>query len=357
MREIRIKASREYSLFITSGSANLLFQLETHKLKNFYIITDENVFNLHKEYFELLKDKTVGLYIIKPGEESKNIGSVSRIYDDMIIKDVNRKTVVAAIGGGVVGDLAGFVSSTFMTGLRLLQIPTTLMAQCDSSIGGKNGYNFNNIKNIIGTIYHPVMVYTDVNFIKTLNEREYKNGIAEIIKYGFVCDRNFFNYIEENKKGIREREVDKLLHIVSECARIKGRIVESDEYDTDIRQVLNFGHITGYALESISGFGLSHGEAVSIGMVIETFMALRLGIIDEESYKRLISILNYFNMNYSLGDIEPAYLVEFIKKDKKKISKDIKFALPDKIGHAIITAEINKNFIYDTLNEFMRRKP
>ncbi|SKA83591.1 3-dehydroquinate synthase [Caloramator quimbayensis] len=353
MKEIKIKASKEYDVIITSGWHNLLFQLENHKLKNFYIITDENVYNIHKTYFDLLTDKASGIFIIKAGEDYKNYDTISMIYEDMIKKKVNRKTAVIAIGGGVVGDLAGFAASTFMRGLRFVQIPTTLISQCDSSIGGKNGYNFNYIKNLIGNIYQPDLVYIDVNFLKTLSLREYINGMAEVIKYGFVCNKDFFNYLNDNKKGIMEREADKLLHIVYECVKIKGRVVEEDELDTDKRHILNFGHTIGHGIESASDFNILHGEAVSIGMAAESFIALKLGLIDTKSYDKLISLLKFFNLPVKF-DLKIENILEYIKKDKKKISNDNKLVLPDGIGHAIITSEIKESFIHETLKEFTK---
>lgn len=233
MKEIKINTSKSYNVIVTSGNQNLLFQFDMHKTNCCFIITDKNLYNLHKRYFEILKEKTIGMYIIEPGEESKNYQVILNIYEEMIKCNVNKKTTVVALGGGVVGDIAGFVASTFMRGLNIVQIPTTLIAQCDSSIGGKNGFNFKNIKNIIGCIHQPSFVYADVNFLKTLNEREYINGLAEVIKYGFICDKDFFNYLESNKKGILEREVDKLIHIIFECAKIKGKIVEEDEFDKE----------------------------------------------------------------------------------------------------------------------------
>ncbi|MCX7883434.1 MAG: 3-dehydroquinate synthase [Caloramator sp.] len=354
MREIKIKASKEYDIVITSGRQNLLFQLENHKLKNFYVITDENVYEIHRAYFDLLRDKVLGISIIRAGEDFKNYETVSKLYEDMIKKDVNRKTTVMAIGGGVVGDLAGFIASTFMRGLKLVQIPTTLIAQCDSSVGGKNGYNFNNIKNLIGNIYQPDLVYIDVNFLKTLSSREYVNGMAEVIKYGFVCNKNFFNYLNENKKGIMEREADKLLHIVYECVKIKGKIVEEDELDADKRHILNFGHTIGHGIESASHFNILHGEAVSIGMAAESFIALKLGLIDIKDYEKLISLLKFFNLPVKFSNLKIEEILEYIKKDKKKISKDIKLILPDGIGHAIITSELKHSFIYEALNEFTK---
>jgi 3-dehydroquinate synthase len=356
MREIKVKASREYNIYITSGNTNFSSILERNKIKKCFIITDENVYNLHKEFLNSIKDNIIGIKVIKPGEDSKNPEVVFSIYKDLIEKGVNKKTTILAFGGGVVGDISGFVASTYMRGINLAHIPTTLLSQCDSSIGGKTGFNYGNLKNIIGTFYQPLFVYIDVNFVKTLNEKEYKNGLAEIIKYGFVCNEGLFSYIEENKKGIEEREVDKLLHIVWESARIKGDIVEKDELDSEIRHVLNFGHTVGHAIESATDFRISHGEAVAMGMNIESYIAVKQDLLEERYYDRLIKLIRYFGLPLIPEGIDSNKLIDLMKKDKKNVTNNIKFVLPNKIGHAIITTEIKQGLISQRIGEALRRQ-
>lgn len=355
MREIKVKASKEYNVYITSGNASFHSILERHKIKKCFIITDENVYNLYKDFLDPIKENILGIKIIKPGEDSKNLDVICSIYAELINKEVNKKTTILAFGGGVVGDIAGFVASTYMRGINLAHIPTTLLAQCDSSIGGKTGFNFRNIKNIVGTFYQPSFVFIDVNFVKTLNEKEYKNGLSEIIKYGLICNDGLFNYIEENKRGIEEREVDKLLHIVWESARIKGDIVEKDELDSDVRHVLNFGHTIGHAIESITGFKVSHGEAVSMGMNLESYISVKQGLLEEKSYDKLLKILKYFGLPLIPEGIDSDKLMDLMKKDKKNVTNNIKFVLPNKIGHHIIVTEFKQGFISQTIGEALRR--
>jgi 3-dehydroquinate synthase len=237
MKEIKVKTSKEYSVFIASDLSGLQFIMDNNKIKSIFIVTDRNVYNIYNNMFTALKDRILGIKVIEPGEESKNYGSVADIYSSLMEIGANRKTTIAAVGGGVVGDLAGFAAATYLRGIGIIHIPTSLIAQCDSSIGGKTGYNFEGIKNIVGTFYQPDFVYIDINFLKTLKEKEYMDGIAEIIKYGFACDKSLFQFIEENKKAVKERESDKLLHIIHECIRIKAEIVSKDEKDADLRQV------------------------------------------------------------------------------------------------------------------------
>lgn len=356
MREVKIRASREYNVYINSGGDNIGPILERHKVKRIFIITDENVFDLHKSFIDKLGNRTIGIKVIKPGEESKSVDLILDIYKELIKCNADRKTAIAAIGGGVVGDVSGFAASTFMRGLNVIHIPTTLLAQCDSSIGGKTGFNFMNIKNIIGTFYQPLLVYIDVHFLKTLSDREYISGLAEVIKYGFACDKNLFHYVEENKLGIKEREMDKLFHIVNQCVKIKGELIEKDEYDHGLRQVLNFGHTIGHGIESINKFRLSHGEAVAVGMNLEAYMAFRMGYISEIEYKRLANIIKYFGLPTAVEGINIDELLQFMSKDKKKISDGIKFSLPETIGSAIILKEIKQNIIKESILEAIRRQ-
>lgn len=356
MREVKIKSSKNYSAYTASGISSLTFLLDTFKMKKCFIITDDNVYSLYQRYFDLIKERVIGIRVIKNGEESKNINVVLDIYGELINSGANRKTPIIAIGGGVVGDIAGFAAATFMRGVPLVNIPTTLMAQCDSSIGGKNGFNYKGIKNLVGTFYQPEFVYADVNFLKTLNDREYKNGLAEVIKYGAIYDEGLFNFLENNKKGIIEREVDKLLFIVSECIKSKASIVEKDEFDSGIRNILNYGHTIGHGIESALEFNIPHGEAVAIGMIVESLIALKAGYLDSKSFNRIISLIKELGLPVSIDNISIKDIMEYIKKDKKNTSNNVKFVLPDKIGHAIITTEIKQNIIADAIEEVIRRK-
>lgn len=268
----------------------------TKKLNKLYVITDENVDALYKDYFSILSNKIVGKYVIKAGEENKNIDTVMKIYNKLLSENIDRKCAIVAFGGGVVGDLTGFVAATFKRGTKFVQVPTTIVSQTDSSIGGKNGFNYEGIKNIIGTFYQPDLVYVDVNLLKTLDYKYFKDGMAEVIKYAYSLDANLFRFLEENKKAIKEREIDKLKHIVTECAKLKASIVEKDVFDEGLRHLLNFGHTVGHAIETTSNFSVGHGEAVAMGMVYETYIAYKRNYIDYNKLERLINLIEYFEL-------------------------------------------------------------
>lgn len=355
MDEIKVKVTKPYSVYISNCSLDFQLLLEDKRIKNIFIITDENVYNNLKKFIDGLKERTIGIKILKPGEDSKSLDTILSIYNELLEANVNRETHIVAIGGGVVGDISGFVASTFMRGINIIQVPTTLMAQCDSSIGGKNGFNYNGLKNVIGTFYQPKFVYIDINFLKTLNEREFRGGLSEIIKYGYVCDENLFSYILENKFNIRERKTDELLYIINKSAAIKGNIVERDELDLNLRQILNFGHTIGHAIESLSSFQLSHGEAVSIGMYLEAYLSFKIGCLKWEELEILRELIEYFKLPYFNKNINYGEIIDIMQKDKKKISNNIKFALPDKVGHAIITTDMTNKQIIEYLNELKGR--
>lgn len=351
MKEIRIKSSKEYNAYIASSMDPLLFLLENHKINKIFIITDENVLSLYDKVIHMYKDRIIGVFVIKPGEESKNIKTVIDIYGELLKCKADRKTAIFSLGGGVVGDISGFAASTFMRGMKLVYIPTSLMAQCDSSIGGKNGFNIEGVKNVVGTFYQPTFVFSNINFLKTLDETEFKSGMAEVIKYGIIYDDRLFKYIEENKNSILRREPDRLMHIIHESIRIKGEIIKSDEYDIGYRNILNFGHTIGHGIESAAHFNISHGEAVASGMIMESYISNKLGYIDSLSRERLIELLDFFTLSKLPRDVKREKVIEFVKNDKKRLEGKMKLPLPTKIGSAIIASDITIDFINDSIKD------
>ncbi|CDF57861.1 3-dehydroquinate synthase [Thermobrachium celere] len=355
MKEIKVNALSPYSVIVTSTNSQLNFWLEHKKLNRLFVITDDNVDLLYGDYFNSIKSKIIGKYVLKAGEESKKIETVLDIYRCLLKHNIDRKCTILAFGGGVVGDITGFVASTFKRGTNLVYIPTTLIAQTDSSVGGKNGFNLDGIKNVIGTFYQPSLVYVDVNLLKTLDADNFKNGMAEVIKYGFVLDDNLFRYIEQNKRAILEREIDKLKYIVAECIKLKAAVVEKDELDLGGRHILNFGHTIGHALETISNFKIMHGEAVALGMVYESYIALKRNLIDQDLLERLIKILKYFDLQ-TTADIENYNdFKQAILKDKKNVDSLLKIVLPVGLGRAIITTDVKVDTIIQNMKELSRR--
>ena len=236
----------------------------------------------------------------------------------------------------MIGDLAGFVAATYMRGVPLFQIPTTLLAQVDSSIGGKVAVNHGQMKNNIGTFYQPRMVLSDTSTLKTLPKQEFINGMAEIIKYGIICDKDLFRLIENNLEQLKSLDAKLVENVISRCAGIKASVVEKDEKDLGLRNILNYGHTVGHAVETVSGFQLTHGQGVAIGMVAAGLISQRLGILADSDLQRIQSTLLRVGLPVKIPGLPVDKLIQAMKHDKKKVEGKIRFVLPKAIGEVFI---------------------
>jgi 3-dehydroquinate synthase len=307
-------ALRKYPVYIGQGiinSAPVLLNKHFPGAEKILFITNDVV---HSIYGAKIDDfigsctKSVKKIILKDGEEQKNLENTKYLYKNMLDFNMHRDDVVIAFGGGVIGDLAGFAASTFHRGIKLLQIPTTIISQVDSSIGGKAVVNFKNVKNVIGCFYQPHAIIMDTLFLKTLEEKDIINGLAEIIKYGIIFDRKILGLL--NKMILEKINPCRLNGLISLpqfediiyiCAKIKLSVVKRDEFDSDYRNLLNFGHTAGHALEKFSGFrGLNHGQAVAIGMIIAIDISMSLGLIEGSLRQEIIDLYQKFKLPYTL---------------------------------------------------------
>jgi 3-dehydroquinate synthase len=288
---------------------------------------------------------------IPEGEKQKSLNWAGRLYEQLNVLQVERLTPVLALGGGVIGDLAGFVSATYMRGLPLIQIPTTLLAQVDSSIGGKVAINYGELKNNIGTFYHPFLVISDISTLKTLPLREKQNGIAEIIKYGIIKDKTLFRLLESNISKLISGEETLLEEVIFRCATIKAEIVEKDERDFGLRNILNFGHTLGHAIETASRFCIPHGKAVAFGMLAASHISLRMSILPPAELEQIRSLLTRagFRSKFPSSNIEG--ILDVINHDKKKKDDKLRFILPETIGEVLITDKVNIGLIREVLKE------
>ncbi len=299
METVRVNlAERSYDIQIGAGTVAEAgrFLSDRAKVTHVVLITDDHVQKPHamrvaESFGE--QDIEVDLISVDPGEESKSLDVAASLWQGLLELDADRKTVVIAVGGGVVGDLAGFIAATYARGLRFLQVPTSLLAQVDSSVGGKVGINLPEAKNMIGAFLQPLGVLIDTATLATLPANEYRAGLAEVVKYGVILDAEFFQYLENNITALNERQEEVLAHVISRCCRLKADVVEKDEREeSGLRAVLNFGHTFGHAFEALSGYGtLLHGEAVGIGMVCAARLAQRLGRVDVQFTSRLRELL------------------------------------------------------------------
>ena len=328
------------------------------------IISDENVYNHQLDNFiNNIKAKIVYEYIIPSGEDSKSLSVYEEIIKYCIRINLSRKSLIIALGGGVVGDLAGFVASTYMRGIDVCQVPTSLLSQVDSSVGGKTGINIGNFKNIIGTFYQPKFTYINIDALKTLSYNEFIAGMAEVIKYSIIYDYDFLDYLINNSENILNKDNETLHYMVKKCIEIKADIVSKDEKEGDLRKILNFGHTFGHGVEKLCK--ISHGEAVSIGMNMAFKLALEKGYINGSYYDKFINACDKFNLplnfNISLDEKDEITkerkdkinqeILEIMKNDKKNSFGKINLILPIGFGKVKIIDDIDDGEILKIIKE------
>ncbi len=281
--------------------------------------------------------------IVPAGEGSKTIECATQLWNEMLRCRTDRKSVVIALGGGVVGDLAGFVAAAFARGLPLIQVPTTLLAQVDSSVGGKVGVNLPHAKNVVGAFWQPRGVLIDTSTLATLPIREFRAGLAEVIKYGVILDADFFTYIESHIPEILRREADIMRHIISRCCQLKAEVVQQDEREeSGMRAVLNYGHTFGHAIETVTGYiQYLHGEAVSIGMVCAAALASLMDRVDADFCQRQRTLLSAFGLPVQLGSLDNDALIAAMQRDKKVEHGKLRFVLPTRFGNVELVDNVD----------------
>lgn len=298
------------------------------------IIIDQNVDKLYgKTLRESLKGVEVYKYVIEAGERSKSFLTIQKILSKMLDLNFTRRSKILALGGGVVGDIAGFAASIYMRGISFLQLPTTLLAQVDSSVGGKTGINLPNGKNMVGSFYQPDVVLIDTHTLKSLPKREIISGLGEIIKYGLIWDYEFLNYIEASINDILDLKEETIQYIIGKCCKIKAEIVSKDEKELGLRKILNYGHTIGHALETASNYKrYTHGEAVLIGMYYEGLMAEKLGLIDKDYLLKIKEIITSLDIDLDISKYSKESLLDNMMRDKKNKDGKISFILPNGKG-------------------------
>jgi 3-dehydroquinate synthase len=283
--------------------------------------------------------KDVSTVVLPDGEAHKDWQTLNRIFDALLARHADRKTTLIALGGGVIGDMTGFAAACYMRGVPFVQVPTTLLSQVDSSVGGKTGINHPLGKNMIGAFYQPLAVVADTAALLTLPERELAAGIAEVIKTAAIADAHFFEWIEENVEALNRRQPDALAHAIRRCCEIKASVVAADEREGGLRAILNFGHTFGHAIEAGLGYGeWLHGEAVGCGMTMAADLSVRLGHLDENSRKRLVALVAAARLPVRAPALGEARYIELMKGDKKAEAGTIKFVLLKNIGEPTMTS-------------------
>ena len=293
--------------------------------------------------------------ILPDGEEYKNSATLNQIYDALLTRRCERKTTLIALGGGVIGDLTGFAAATYLRGVPFIQVPTTLLAQVDSSVGGKTGINHPLGKNMIGAFYQPQLVLADTTTLNTLPDRELSAGLAEVIKYGLIRDLPFFEWLEQNMDKLLARDQEAIAYAIRRSCENKAEVVAADEREGGVRALLNLGHTFGHAIEAGMGYGnWLHGEAVAAGTVLAADLSRRLGWIDDAELTRIRSLFARAKLPIEAPDLGEETYLDFMAGDKKVESGRIRFVLLKSIGSAVVTADISSQALRDTLHGYVR---
>lgn len=329
-----------YNIYFRSDFSDLskVFKDDIKKdYDNICIVTDSNVASLYlADVISIFKDlcDNVCSFSFDAGETSKNLDTVSLLYEHLILKKFTRNSLLVALGGGVVGDLTGFTAATFLRGIDFIQIPTTLLSQVDSSVGGKTGVDFNSYKNMVGAFYMPRLVYMNLGTLMTLDDNNFACGMGEVIKSALIADEALFDWLMNNSSALLSKDFSALEHAVCECCKIKGHIVEVDPKEKGIRAYLNYGHTLGHAIEKLCNFTLGHGQCVALGMICAGFLSVKLGNITEAQHLQVIECLKLYKLPTKISGLAPEDILEASKSDKKMTGKKIKFTVLKAIGEA-----------------------
>lgn len=346
-------AARSYPIYIGAGALARTDLWRKHiGARQVVVVTDEGVGPLYERaIISALEGFEVNTVTLPAGEREKTLRNLSAIFDQMIERRLNRQTTVVALGGGVVGDMAGFAAACYQRGVPYLQAPTTLLAQVDSSVGGKTAVNHPLGKNMIGAFYQPAAVLADTSTLETLPARELRAGLAEVIKYGVLWDCAFFEWIEAHLEGLLSRSGPELAYAVQRSCEIKAEIVQTDERENDLRALLNLGHTFGHAIESAAGYGeWLHGEAVAAGICMAADTATRLGWLPGQERSRIASLIERAGLpTHAPITLEPEEMLSLMQLDKKVVDAGIRLVLPLEIGRAIVTHDFSIGALRETL--------
>lgn len=345
-----------YDIVYTRDFDLLLDELQAFDAANrrIAIIADSNTEKLFGEkVLHILEGncKKVILYAFPAGESSKTLDTVREIYKTLIEEKFDRKDLLLALGGGVVGDITGFAAATYLRGIDFIQIPTTLIAQSDSSIGGKTGVDFDGYKNMVGAFYMPKLVYMNISVLKELDERQFYAGFAEVMKHGLIKDAGFYEWLLENMYEIHDRNPEILEEMVIRSCTVKKLVVEKDPTEKGDRALLNFGHTIGHAIEKYMNFEMLHGECIALGMVAAAYISWKHNWLSMDEYYEVRDMFVPFNLPISIDNIEPDKILTLLKSDKKMEAGQIKFVLLKKVGKAVIDKTITDEEILDAIRE------
>lgn len=363
--EIVINQKTTHPIFVGSNITGSIadFLIEENAGSRVVIITQSNLikdYALHIERKCAERGFKTHIIDIPQGEAYKSWTTVEKILDNLLSLKIDRKDTIIALGGGVIGDLAGFVASIYMRGIRLIQVPTTLLAQVDAAIGGKTAVNHKRGKNLIGSFYQANAIVIDSRTLSTLPRREMLSGLAEVVKYGVIMNKNLFRFLEENHEIFSSLKLTKMNtkeweYIIQISASDKVSVVMEDEKESGKRAILNFGHTVAHGIEAATGYNsYTHGEAVAIGMLVESKIALDSGILSQKQFNKIERLIKLFNFPLEIKGAKTKEILEKMKADKKNIDQRYTFVLPTEIGNTIITDDIDQDIIENAITEFLK---
>lgn len=352
---VTTNGNEPYDICIKNSFADLAAELgrigcEGRRLA---IVTDDTVAELYLEEVkrEAAKCRTqIETFCFPAGEASKTLATVQKLYEQLIEAGFDRKDFLLALGGGVAGDLTGYAAATYLRGIRFIQVPTTLLAQIDSSVGGKTGVDFEQYKNMVGAFHQPVLVYSNIRALKTLSEDQFASGMGELLKYGLSFDADFYEWTIEHMEDIEERDPRTMAYMVSRCCELKKEIVEKDPTEKGDRALLNFGHTIGHAIEKLKNFELSHGACVALGTVAAAYISWQRGYLDEDEFYEIRDMNVGFGLPISFEGLTTEEIVKATKNDKKMDAGQIRFVLLEELGKAILVPDVTDKEMIEAIN-------
>lgn len=357
--EVREQGQKIYDIYFRDSFEDLMEALSDFEFSNrkVCIVTESHVAPLYlKEIYDLFDPvcAKVTTFSFSAGEAHKQLKTVEHLYEQLIRNHFDRKDLIVALGGGVTGDMAGFAAATYLRGIDFIQVPTTLLSQVDSSIGGKTGVDFIQYKNMVGAFHQPKLVYINVNTLKTLPEREFMSGMAEVIKHGLIKDKEYFLWISEHREEICKKDPAVLTEMIQKSCDIKRRVVEADPKEQGERALLNFGHTMGHAVETLMDFSLLHGECVAIGCKLALRLSKKRGMISRQEAEEAYALFDEFHLDQKFDRLTPQQIVEATKSDKKMAGSHIRFILLKKIGEACTDLTVSDEEMIEVLGEELK---
>lgn len=355
--DIKTDGKKIYEIHLEDSFENLMDSMEFLDLpgRKVCIVTESNVAPIYlQEIYKRISPKAakVVTFSFTAGEANKQLATIEKIYEQLIRNHFDRKDLLVALGGGVVGDMTGFAAATYLRGIDFIQIPTTLLAQVDSSIGGKTGVDFLQYKNMVGAFHQPKLVYINTAALKSLPEREYFSGMGEVIKHGLIKDSGYYQWIKDHKKEIKDRDEQILREMIYRSCLIKGGVVERDPKEQGERALLNFGHTLGHAIEKLKEFQWLHGECVGVGCQLAAMISAGRGEISQDDVKDIKATFKEFDLWKPVGEIDPEEVVQTTKSDKKMEGNHVKFILLHQIGEAFIDRSVTEEEMRHALEQW-----